>query len=303
MPNVDDCLWKMGDCSPDQSQTNRRSPAQPGGLFVSSQRTWVLEVLKRMDLSGLLPRIAFSAAIVFCIPSWPSTLSNCDGFRPDPENSSIRDHERYIDCIKLQIITLDEPETTLGSVKEPEKLMKVTKEQAKKEQAEKEKAKKEQAKNFLDDKLVAAEGKLLERVNQAFFDKQSNFVGIAFLREPGAHNTNDSVEITGLQYIKSLNDRKTLGIGGFFAINFTGEMEIQAADYVGIGLAVSGRVAETAHPISFGLGYMIDRVGFSVGSGDSETTQRGDRSGVFIALWFNPISTIQPVLRATKRSN
>ena len=293
MPNIDDYLWTMSDCFPDQSQTNRRNPAQPGGLFVSRERTRFLEVLNRMDLLDLLPRIAFLAAIAICIPSWPSTLSNCDGLRPDPEqDSSIRDHERYVDCIKLQIInlsdTLEGSEISLRSVNEPDKPLK---------------AMKDQADDLLEDKLEAAKTKLHARVNEAFFNKQSNFVGIAFLREPGANNTNDSVEITGLQYIKSLNDRKTLGIGGFFAVNFTGEMEIQAADYVGIGLAVSGRVAETAHPVSFGLGYMIDRVGFGVGSGDDETTQRGDRSGVFIALWFNPVSTIQPLLRATNRGN
>lgn len=244
-----------------------------------------------MDPSGLLQRIAFSAAIAICVPTWPLTLSICDDLKPDPERSpSIRDHELYVDCIKKQVIDLSntsKPTIELRSVGEEDPM----------------KATKDQAKDVLEDKLTVAEATLHARVNEAFFNKQSNFVGIAFLRQAGAGDTNDTVEITGLQYIKSLNDKKTFGIGGFFAINFTGETEIQAADYVGVGLAVSGRVAETAHPISFGLGYMIDRVGFSVDSGDGETTRRGDRSGIFIALWFNPISTIQPFLRATKSSN
>lgn len=148
-------------------------------------------------------------------------------------------------------------------------------------------------------------------VNQRNFEGWSSFVGVGVLEKPGPDGRNDTVNLLGLQLIWPTNDQKTIGLGGFVAINSSNAPSLEMMDgtsrgtadgatmddpdfdYIGAGFVLSGRFEGSAPQFNLGVGYMIDRVGFVDDAG-----VRGDRSGLFFSLSFNFLSSGLPIQRS-----
>ena len=149
---------------------------------------------------------------------------------------------------------------------------------------------------------------LFELINERSFDGFSSFAGLAVLDKPGLGG-DDTVPIAGFQVLLRTNKEYTTGAGAFLAFNVAGETtsadmttvaddtaasasdmmvaeDADIGDYIGIGALFSARIPETAQQFNFGVGYMIDRVGYMDGMG-----VRRDRSGMFIAVSINLLST------------
>ena len=122
--------------------------------------------------------------------------------------------------------------------------------------------------------------------NTRDFKDFSMGTGMAILREPSLDGSNDAVPIVEFHWlVKTWGGEENAGLGFFGAFN-AGAKDSNAIDHIGGGVLLSARFDETIHPINFGVGYMIDRKGFE----SEDKAVRGDRSGLFYMLSFNPIS-------------
>ena len=125
-----------------------------------------------------------------------------------------------------------------------------------------------------------------EAENTRDFEDFSVGTGMAVLREPSLDGSNDPIPIVEFHWLMDTwGDNKSVGLGLFGTIN-AGGRDVNAIDHIGGGLLLSARFDGTNHPLNFGVGYMIDRKGFE----SEDKAVRGDRSGLFYMLSFNPIS-------------
>ena len=148
-------------------------------------------------------------------------------------------------------------------------------------------------------KQVEAVQTRIKLVDEKNFEKGSLFSGLAYLRRPGPGGSSDAIGISGLQYMiprKNAENESTFGYGPFLAVNLSDPKEEgegnEALDYLGAGVVFSVCYPETVYQFNFGVGYMLDRRGFS-----DEMGQRKDRSGLFISVSFNPVASGMPLYR------
>lgn len=191
--------------------------------------------------------------------------------KPVNERITIRSH--YINCLESEISELS----------------------GKKRQTKKT----EKAVIKLRQRLIYAEDAQKKDRNTRNFQGGSVFLGAAVLQELGPGNSKDWVPMIGFQAVQPLKGTDTFAVGPFLAFNLSSidssaeNDELKPFDYVAVGAAFSARFKDAAHPINFGVGYVVDRAGFmeKTAMGD---LQYKDRSGLVIMVTFNPVASIAP---------
>ena len=127
--------------------------------------------------------------------------------------------------------------------------------------------------------------------NERDFKDTSMFLGATVLSEPLPDGSNDPLAVLGVQALIEKISGDNTGFGFFGVVN--AEAFNNGVDYVGVGALFSARLQNTAYPVNFGIGYMIDRDGYTTEEQDSTgmlIERQGDRSGPFILLSFNPVT-------------
>ena len=119
--------------------------------------------------------------------------------------------------------------------------------------------------------------------NQRDFRDLSVTAGVAVLKARGADDSSDTLPIVAMHRLLKTWNEETVGLGPFLAINAEGG----SLDQIGIGPLFSFRRNSGAHAINFGVGYVIDRAGFT----DADGMHLGDRSGLFFMLAINPFQS------------
>ena len=114
-----------------------------------------------------------------------------------------------------------------------------------------------------------------KQINDRLFDGGSFFTGKALLSERDEKDNNELVNVFGVQVIRAAKNGR-VGIGGFLGTD-------KDTEYVVAGLAASGRMKDSNHPINIGIGFAVDRKG-------------PDRSGLVIMLSVNPVASLSPLL-------
>ena len=170
-------------------------------------------------------------------------------------------------------------------------------------------------------KVKNARGKLTDAekcrdslVKRRNFEGWSSFVGKAVLRKPGPDGKNEPVDIVGAQLLVwTKKDNQATGAGGFVATGLPTK-GADVLDYVGAGFVFSGRFPDAGHQFNLGIGYMIDRKGYMIDrKGHKPNSKTGkpagegsmvrmDRSGVFISLSLNAVSSGFPIYRELSKA-
>lgn len=241
-----------------------------GKATVLAALTAAMSVL-RCETTMKTPRRRAGVAFVVAALALPAVAADCPGFAPQGE--STRAKVSHMDAVVASLTT------ELG-----ERLHE-SKPNGASESA---------------DKLRDAERCRDSLIKRRNFEGWSSFVGRAVLRKRGHDGDNDMVDIAGAQLLlwNPLED-DTTGAGIFVGFNLPTN-DTDAMDYVGAGVAVSGRFPDSAHQFNLGFGYMIDRrqlQSAATTDGPPELPATIDRSGPFISLSFNALSSGFPVFR------
>lgn len=120
------------------------------------------------------------------------------------------------------------------------------------------------------------------------FITPSIFTGRAMLKNPSTEESGrQTVNLIGINTpVKQFNERNTFGLGVFVGVELDCIFE-DVDSYVGVGISMNGRVSDSSHYFSFGVGYGID----------NKNTGIPDRTGLFFMVSIDAASSLDALTR------